>query len=104
MGTWIDGKTIYRQVLTGTVQITANNVATVTTTIAAKSIVSTSGWYQSWKQNDTTSNKVAFGQLMGNNIYSYALIRSGNYIELGFISSVNVNSQYEVVVEYTKKD
>lgn len=104
VGTWIDGKTIYRQVLTGTVQITANNVATVTTTIAAKSIVSTSGWYQSWKQNDTTSNKVAFGQLMGNNIYSYALIRSGNYIELGFISSVNVNSQYEVVVEYTKKD
>lgn len=104
VGTWIDGKTIYRQVLTGTTQITANNVATVTTTIAAKSIVSTSGWYQSWKQNDTTSNKVAFGQLMGNNIYSYALIRSGNYIELGFISSVNVNSQYEVVVEYTKKD
>ena len=104
MGTWIDGKTIYRQVLTGTVQITANNVATVATTIAAKSIVSTSGWYQSWKQNDTTSNKVAFGHLMGNNIYSYALIRSGNYIELGFISSVNVTSQYEVVVEYTKKD
>lgn len=102
VGTWIDGKTIYRQVLTGYVQITANTVATVSTTISVASIVSTGGWYQTWKQNDTVANRLAFGQIMADKVYSYALVRSGNYIELGFISTVNVTSKYEVVIEYTK--
>lgn len=102
VGTWYDGKPIYRRVIAGTVAITAGTAAIVSTNIAAKSLIRATGWYESWKSS-TTSNKIAFGHYMGTNIYSYALIRNATNIELGFMSSANVSSSnYEVVVEYTK--
>lgn len=98
---WTDGSTIYRRVFSGTVSITGNNVATVSTGVSAKSIINAYGYFDSWHSGNNY-NRVAFGQYNGTNIFSSALIRNASTIELQFISSINVSSPYAVVVEYIK--
>ena len=98
---WIDGSTIYRKVFEGTASITGNTITAINTGTSAKSIINAYGYFDSW-HSGSNYNRVAFGQYDGTNIYSAALIRNASTIELQFISSINVSSQYAVVVEYIK--
>ena len=98
---WIDGSTIYRKVFSDTVSISANTMSAINTGTSAKTIINAYGYFDSW-HSGSNYNRVAFGQYNGTNIYSSALIRNASYIELQFISSINVSSSYSVVVEYIK--
>ena len=98
---WIDGSTIYRRVFSGSTTISANTDNTINTGVSAKSIINAYGYFDSW-HSGSNYNRVAFGQYNGNNIYSSAMIRNASTIELHFISSIAVNSEYAVVVEYIK--
>lgn len=105
IGTWIDGRTIYRKVYTGTWNASGAQSVTVETDASVADIIATGGWF------DDGYAKIPFGQAhwtnaksgtIATNGASYALITgSGLNIRLVSVDTVS-NKQYEIWVEYMK--
>lgn len=102
---WIDGKTIYRKVYTGTWSATGAQSVTVVTDANVANIIATGGWF------DDGYAKLAFGQAhwssaQGGSVAtsgaSYAMVTSGGLnIRLVSVDTV-ADKDYEIWVEYTK--
>lgn len=102
---WIDNKTIYRKVYTGTWSASGAQSITVETDASVANIIATGGWF------DDGYAKIPFGQAhwtnaksgtIATNGASYALITgSGLNIRLLSVDTVS-NKPYEIWVEYTK--
>lgn len=102
---WIDNKTIYRKVYTGTWSASGAQSITVETDASVANIIATGGWF------DDGYAKIPFGQAhwtnaksgtVATNGASYALITgSGLNIRLLSVDTVS-NKPYEIWVEYTK--
>ena len=96
VGTWIDGKPLYRKVLTGTLP----NTGEVIFSIQNAKIIDYEGFIQdkwgTWlKINDT------FLAEQGYEIFSY-LNSNRNELSINCGSFYTTSSQYEITVEYTK--
>ena len=96
IGTWIDGKPLYRKVLEGTLP----NTGTVVFSIPNAKIINYDGlikskWDYWYKINDQYTNE------QGYEIYS-ALNSNRNELSIFCGSFYTTSSQYEITVEYTK--
>ena len=96
IGTWIDGKPLYRKVLEGTLP----NTGTVVFSIQDAKIINYDGFIQSkwdywYKINDQYTTE------QGYEIYS-ALNSNRNELSIFCGSFYTTSSQYEITVEYTK--
>lgn len=102
VGTWIDNKTIYRKVYTGTWSASGNTSVTIITDSSIDNIIATGGWF------DDNSAKIAFGQRhwlsnAGPDATSYAMVTSnGLVIRLVNGNGVLTDRPYQIWVEYTK--
>ena len=96
IGTWIDGKPLYRKVLEGTLP----NTGTVVFSIQDAKIINYDGFIQSkwdywYKINDQYTTE------QGYEIYS-ALNSNRNELSIFCGSFYTTSSQYEITIEYTK--
>ena len=102
IGTWIDGKTIYRKVYTGTWSATGNVSVTVVTDSSVDKIIATGGWF------DDNAAKTAFGQRhwmsnAGPDSTSFAMVTAnGLVVRLVNGGGTLTDRPYEIWVEYTK--
>lgn len=102
VGTWIDNKTIYRKVYTGTWSASGNTSVTIVTDSSVGNIIATGGWF------DDNAAKLAFGQRhwmsnAGPDSESYAMVTSnGLVIRLVSGGGYLADRPYEIWVEYTK--
>lgn len=99
---WIDGKTIYRKVYTGTWNASGNVSVTVVTDASVENIIATGGWY------DDNAAKIAFGQRhwlsnAGPDSTSFAMVTSSGLV-IRLVNSAGdiTDKPYQIWVEYTK--
>lgn len=99
---WINNKTIYRKVYTGTWSASGNTSVTIVTDSSVDNIIATGGWF------DDNAAKLAFGQRhwmsnAGPDTTSYAMVTSsGLVIRLVNGGGTLTDRPYQIWVEYTK--
>ena len=95
IGTWIDGKPIYRKVITGT---TPSNNSQITTINNGQEIINLYGFINSW-----SSNRIPINSYNNANDYCRVFGDTTSPIKITITcSSSYYNMPYKIIVEYTK--
>ena len=93
--TWIDGKPIYRKVLTGNTPSTSNTLLYSATNI--EEIVNSYGWVQT---QSSTTKKISVNSYSNDGEYNNISLTVGTGIY--FNGSYVLGKPYKIVIEYTK--
>jgi hypothetical protein len=101
VGTWYNGKPIYRRVFAGTASLTINNVTDITLIgSGVDDIISAKG---RWKYYTADAYYVAIGDAINEgSVYSSVIQPALGKMVLRLRTSYTLNSDYVVAVEYTK--
>jgi hypothetical protein len=101
IGTWYNGKPIYRRVFTGTASLTANNASDITLVGSGiDDIISAKG---RWKYYTADAYYALIGDAINEGaVYSSVVQPAPGKIVLRLRTSYTLNSDYVVAVEYTK--
>jgi hypothetical protein len=101
VGTWYNGKPIYRRVFTGTAPLTVNTTSDMTLIgSGVDDIISAKG---RWKYYTAAAYYVAIGDAINEGaVYSSVVQPAPGKIVLRLRTSYTLNSDYVVAAEYTK--
>ena len=102
VGTWIDGKTIYRRTFTGTITADATSVVGTSLIVSGAPFSQLIRGYGTWRKN-AVEHVVFSGGWGGTNIAAIDWNQSsGNVQILSSSDTARTNAPYQVTLEYTK--
>jgi len=103
VGTWVDGKPIYRRTWSGTVNLTAATVADIDLVTSVETIIDSRGMF-GYYTNGSSFQYANFGAALNEGeVYSATMRKIPNHLSIRFRAQDNVsNAPYVVTVDYTK--
>jgi len=103
VGTWIDGKPIYRKTWSGTVNLAAETVSDIDLATPVETIVNSRGMF-GYYYNSGSFQYANFGAALNEGaVYSATMRKIPNYLVLRFRTQYIVdNAPYVVSIDYTK--
>lgn len=104
VGTWIDGKPIYRKTWSGTITLTAETVSDVDLVTPVETIVDSRGMFGYYLSGSGQYQYANFGAALNEGaVYSATMRKVPNYLSLRFRTQNSVSdAPYVVTIDYTK--